>query len=85
MLLLLACTLTPEKLADRQDNEQSDSFSAGCAETAAPFTGALTLTTAEGERGYTLVVTESYDPQVPHRLIFGFAGTNWIGEQIIRL
>ena len=63
MLLLLACTLSSEKLVDHQDNAQPQSFSAGCAETAAPFTGTLTLTTAEGERGYTLVVTESLIPR----------------------
>jgi polyhydroxybutyrate depolymerase len=37
---------------------------------------------AAGERSYFLVLPANYDPAAPHRLIFGYAGTNWTGEQI---
>lgn len=36
----------------------------------------------DGVRGAYLVVPGDYDPAVPHRLIFGFPGTNWVGSQI---
>ena len=37
---------------------------------------------AGGERSFYLSVPDTYDPGVPHRLIVGFAGTSWLGEQI---
>ena len=37
---------------------------------------------AGGERSYYLVVPSDYDPAVPHRLVVGYAGTNWSGEMI---
>ncbi len=37
---------------------------------------------AGGERSFFLSVPDTYDPEVPQRLIFGFAGTNWTGEAI---
>jgi polyhydroxybutyrate depolymerase len=37
---------------------------------------------AGGRRSYHLVLPADYDPAVPHRLVFGYAGTNWTGAQI---
>ena len=37
---------------------------------------------ASGVRSFTLALPENYDPDVPHRLVVGFSGTNWTGEQI---
>jgi polyhydroxybutyrate depolymerase len=37
---------------------------------------------AGGKRSFYLSVPESYDPNLPHRLIVGYAGTNWSGQQI---
>ena len=37
---------------------------------------------AGGKRSFYLSVPASYDPAVPQRLIFGYAGTNWTGQKI---
>lgn len=37
---------------------------------------------AGGMRSYYLVVPSDYDAAVPHRVIVGYAGTNWSGEMI---
>ena len=42
----------------------------------------LEIETTVGTRGYYLVVPDTYDANTPTRLIFGYAGTNWLGEQI---
>lgn len=36
----------------------------------------------DGVRRFYLRRSPDYDPDVPHRLIFGFAGTNWVGDMI---
>ncbi|MFY0542041.1 prolyl oligopeptidase family serine peptidase [Nannocystis pusilla] len=36
----------------------------------------------DGVRRFYLRRSPDYDPTVPHRLIFGFAGTNWVGDMI---
>jgi polyhydroxybutyrate depolymerase len=36
----------------------------------------------DGERNFFLSLPASYDPLTPHALIFGFPGTDWVGEQI---
>ena len=36
----------------------------------------------DGLRGFYLSVPANYDPNRPHRLIVGYPGTNWVGEQI---
>lgn len=35
-----------------------------------------------GIRGFFLSLPKDYDPDVPHRLVLGYPGTNWVGEQI---
>lgn len=61
--------------------------SAGCGAPAAEATGGVQVqraygAEAGGERGYFLSVPAGYDPATPHRLVVGFAGTNWSGAQI---
>ena len=56
--------------------------STGCGIPQAATVEQRSLNISEGERGYHLVVPETYDPDVPSRLIVGYAGTNWVGEQI---
>jgi polyhydroxybutyrate depolymerase len=61
--------------------------SPGCGRPPVDATGGVQLAAdfgpdAAGERSYFLVLPANYDPAVPHRLIFGYAGTNWTGEQI---
>lgn len=36
----------------------------------------------DGLRGFYLSLPADYDPNQPHRLILGYPGTNWVGEQI---
>lgn len=36
----------------------------------------------DGQRRFYLRRSPDYDPDVPHRLIFGFPGTDWVGEMI---
>ncbi|WAS89814.1 alpha/beta hydrolase family esterase [Nannocystis punicea] len=36
----------------------------------------------DGMRRFYLRRSPDYDPNVPHRLIFGFAGTDWVGDMI---
>lgn len=36
----------------------------------------------DGVRGAFVVVPDDYDSTVPHRLVLGYPGTNWVGEQI---
>lgn len=37
---------------------------------------------AGGERSFFLVIPDDYDPAIAHRVVVGFAGTNWTGEMI---
>ena len=36
----------------------------------------------DGERGYWLSLPEGYDPDTPHAVVVGYAGTDWVGYQI---
>lgn len=36
----------------------------------------------DGARGFFLSLPADYDPNVPHRLVLGYPGTNWVGAQI---
>lgn len=36
----------------------------------------------DGARGFYLSLPADYDPDLPHRLILGYPGTDWVGEQI---
>lgn len=37
---------------------------------------------AGGDRRFHLTLPRNYDKNKPHALIFGYAGTNWVGEKI---
>jgi len=59
----------------------------GCGAAPPHGPGQVTVTIDAGPdgddmRNFTLSVPTGYDPNVPHKLIVGYAGTNWIGEQI---
>lgn len=69
------------------DDGSTVSASAGCGLPAAWLTGGAQIeldagADGDGVRGAYLVLPSSYDPNVPHRLVFGFPGTNWVGQQI---
>ena len=36
----------------------------------------------DGARGFYLSLPADYEPNTPHRLILGYPGTDWVGEQI---
>ena len=57
-------------------------LSTGCGIEQSALEAQLEIETTVGTRGYYLVVPETYDANTPTRLIFGYAGTNWLGEQI---
>lgn len=61
--------------------------SAGCGKPADQPVGGVQLEIdagpeGDGLRSYYLELPAGYDPQVPHRLVVGYAGTNWTGEMI---
>jgi polyhydroxybutyrate depolymerase len=61
--------------------------SAGCGLSASHPAGGTTVTinasaAGDGQRGFYLSLPADYDSNVPARLIIGYPGTNWIGEQI---
>jgi polyhydroxybutyrate depolymerase len=59
----------------------------GCGKKPRHTSGGVTVTidagaAGDGERRFYLSMPKNYDPLVRHRLIFGYAGTNWTGEKI---
>ena len=89
LILIMACgdAAKNDSESELQDDtafnrESEQSLSSGCGIPQSPSAEQRLINTTEGERGYHLVVPETYNSDVPSRLIFGFAGTNWIGEQI---
>lgn len=70
-----------------QDTDTQPVVSAGCGLEPAWLRGGAQLefdagAEGDGVRGAYLVLPSNYDPDVPHRLVFGFPGTNWVGSQI---
>ena len=60
---------------------------AGCGTPSPHPTGGVQLSIdagaeGDGERGFFLVVPSDYDLDVPHDLVLGYPGTNWVGQQI---
>ena len=78
LLALIGCAdYTPE-----MEQDTARVVSSGCGIPRSATAEQRHLVTEEGERGYHLVVPEGYDSNVRSRLIFGYPGTNWVGEQI---
>ena len=82
-------TETPDPNTETEtDTEQSTpQGSLGCGKPQAHNSGGVQIEVdweAEvgGSRSYYLSLPANYDPEVPHRLVFGFSGTNWVGSQI---
>ena len=47
------------------------------------FGGEQSTITVDGiERSFYISVPSTYDPDIPHRVVLGFSGTDWVGEQI---
>jgi len=73
--------------ASDDDDDTASQGSAGCGLPPADPLGGVALTidagpTGDGVRGYFLHLPQDYNPTAPHRLVVGFPGTNWIGQQI---
>lgn len=61
--------------------------SAGCGRASPHALGGVQLeidagSAGDGQRTYFLALPPDYDPDTPHALIFGYAGTNWTGSMI---
>ena len=61
--------------------------SPGCGQAPLHASGGVQVTIdagpeGDGERGFYLSLPANYDPETPHKLIVGYPGTNWVGEQI---
>lgn len=61
--------------------------SRGCGQAAPDAAGGVNVMIdagpdGDGARRFYLSRSADYDPSVPHRLVFGFPGTNWVGEMI---
>jgi hypothetical protein len=69
--------------ADAAVSIMPGSMSAGCGKPGA-MTGTMqaTIRAFELDRGYFLSVPTSYDANVPHRLVFGYHGSNYTGRMM---
>lgn len=61
--------------------------SPGCGKAPADPAGGAQVTIdagpeGDGMRGFWLSLPQGYDPAVPHKVIVGYPGTDWVGEQI---
>ena len=81
LIWLVACQ-DVDKVETPSDTGVEETVSAGCGLLQSATVEQRSINISEGERGYHLVVPETYDPDVPSRLFVGYAGTNWVGEQI---
>lgn len=62
-------------------------MSAGCGKPPLHMAGGVQVEidagpAGDGMRGFFLSLPANYDPTQAHRLILGYPGTNWVGEQI---
>jgi polyhydroxybutyrate depolymerase len=61
--------------------------SPGCSRVPAHRSGSTYLTISVpgggGQRRFLVSLPPSFDPAKPHRVIFGFSGRDWIGEQMV--
>jgi polyhydroxybutyrate depolymerase len=69
------------------DTGTGQAGSPGCGQEAHEPAGGVQLAfnagdDGDGVRGYFLSRPRDYDPDTPHALVFGYAGTDWTGEQI---
>ena len=97
LLLLAACTgddkgggddpVDDTATSDDTGGSGASTSSAGCGKDPAHALGGVQVTfdageAADGERGFYLSLPADYDPEVPHALVLGYPGTDWVGEQI---
>ncbi len=93
LLALPACAGDDKSDEDDDGSSEADADtdtdvgSSGCGKAAAHEAGGVQVSfdagvDADGERGFWLSLPEDYDPDSPSALVIGYAGTNWVGEQI---
>jgi len=73
--------------SSEKETASEEKFSSGCLELPSHAVGGIQVeqnfsTAAGGLRSYYLSLPTNYDPSLPHRVIVGFSGTNWVGSQI---
>ncbi len=97
-MLLVACTapdhttkdspdIGTDSAAEEEDSVELPSDSDGCGKPSNLRAGGVQVEIDAGAkgggiRGFFLSLPKDYDPDVPHRLVLGYPGTNWVGEQI---
>jgi polyhydroxybutyrate depolymerase len=88
---LVGCPADPRDDDDSANDDDAadddDAASPGCGLAALHGSGGVNATLdagteGNGERGFHIVVPDDYDPDQPYKLVIGYPGTNWIGEQI---
>ena len=78
---------TSSSTTDTTDTTGEPLASPGCNQPPPDAAGGINVTIdagpeGDGERRFYLRRSPDYDPTVPHKLIFGFPGTDWVGEMI---
>ena len=75
-----------EDTADQETTAPQVELSTGCGRAPSHSLGGTQVEVnwqeAGGERGFYLSLPNDYDPDVGHKVVFGFSGTNWVGAQI---
>ena len=80
-LFFLACSDADSK-EDTVQAENPTTLGCGLEPTHSLGGTQVTISVDGVERSLYLSIPASYNPVQPHRLVFGFSGTDWIGEQI---
>jgi len=82
-----AQSTSTDPTTDTTDTTGDPLASPGCGQPPPDAAGGINVTIdagpeGDGERRFYLRRSPAYDPSVPHKLIFGFPGTDWVGEMI---
>ncbi|MBM75687.1 MAG: hypothetical protein CMK59_09825, partial [Proteobacteria bacterium] len=84
MILILSLSCSEEQ--DKNPIKETVQYSMGCGLDTVYVSGAEQIEVdwpdAGGERSYFLSIPESYSPEIPHSVVFGFSGTDWLGADI---
>lgn len=84
IFLFLACLDSTTEKNIQATDDTSNVASIGCGKEAAhTLGGEQDMLIVDGiDRSFYISVPHSYDPSIPHRVVMGFSGTDWVGEQI---
>ena len=84
LILSMSCGVEQDKSATNETTQVG--HSAGCGLESSYASGGehveVSWPEAGGERSYFLSLPEDYNPQMPHSIVVGFSGTDWLGADI---